>query len=162
MSRKLNVPLTYPPKVPLVQSGACGQTIRVLIDHKHKKCGGAGCPGCNGAGILRARPKEVGDQIRFFGWTGKPYRSHWEILTDYFTIADVRQIRIFPSGIRYTDDGQGNLFSWDHPHMYYLAKEDGIFPTTGQELGRILQLKNKIPDAGIAGQIIRWGDRWLW
>lgn len=166
MSRRWNLPLTYPPKIPLVQSRACEQTIRPLIDHKHKKCGGAGCPACSGTGILKAIPKKPGDFIRFFGWSGKPYRSPWVMLTEYFLITEVRQIRIFPTGIRYMDeahnraDHENLFFSWDHPHMYFLSKEDGIVPATGQELGAVLQSKNKIPADGVNGQIIRWGDRW--
>ena len=49
--------LTYAPKIPLVKSGDCTQTIRL---HNPEK------------------PKMVGDKLLLHTWAGKPYRSKWD------------------------------------------------------------------------------------
>jgi len=49
--------LTYAPKIPLVKSGECCQTIRLQNPDK---------------------PKKVGDKLILHTWAGKPYRSKWD------------------------------------------------------------------------------------
>jgi hypothetical protein len=136
--RKWRLPLTYQPKIEPVLLGTCRQTIR------------------------KGWKKQVGDQIRFFVWTGKPYRSKQIDLTEYELLVQVVNCKIFPGGItRY----------WPHqtmktimspecfmPWTKYdcLAQKDGIVPPTGEELGRILSHYNKIPAQGIEAQILRW------
>jgi hypothetical protein len=48
--------MTYAPKIPLVKSGECTQTIRL---HNYQN------------------PKRVGDKLLIHTWKGKPYRSKW-------------------------------------------------------------------------------------
>ena len=49
--------LTYAPKIPLVKSGECTQTIRLHNPNRLKK---------------------VGDKLILHTWEGKPYRSKWD------------------------------------------------------------------------------------
>lgn len=146
MPHHYNLPLTYPPKLTPVKNKQCRQTIRL------------------------GNKKKVGDYVRFFTWSGKPYRSKrvW-VMEEYQPLVMVRNIIILPSGIIMTvvnNDfpvnplpknvyARATLWTWDQ--LDWLATLDGISPTTGIELGKVLMGKNKIPEEGAVGQILRWG-----
>jgi len=139
--RKWRLPLTYQPKIEPVLLGTCRQTIR------------------------KGWKKQKGDLIRFFVWTGKPYRSKQIDLTDYEPLVAVINCTIYPDGLErhWREDRREREFQseinmcrkpwaeWD-----CLAKRDGIVPATGEELGRILTQYNKIPAEGLQAQILRW------
>lgn len=146
MTRLWSLPLTYAPKIPAVKAGTCRQTIRVINK-------------------TRAHPdgvrKEVGDLIRFFAWTGKPYRSKREwVVEGYQTITRAYDCKIFRSGITIPDQmyirdlGISGAINW-----YFLddlAKADGIVPPTGEALRCVLMAKNRIPEEGVIAQVLRW------
>ena len=140
--KKWNVPLTYEPKIPKVISGECTQTIRT------------------------GRKYRVGDLIRFYTWEGRPYHSKRRTITPYFEIDQIMDMRIF-NDIVWIENPNikqivlfGKLYKkgdW-HPwrDLNWLANLDGINPPTGEELGKVLMSKNKIPASGIEAQIVRW------
>ncbi len=128
MTRKWTRPLTYAPKIPAVLEGTCTQTIRPK------------------------RLIQVGDQIMFHGWEGKPYRSHWSFRTPYWTVRLVWPIIIQVWGIQFPHAS----YSWGSTELDILAEYDGIVPAYGHELGRILTSMHKIPEDGLPAQIIRW------
>ena len=133
--RKWRLPLTYQPKVEPVLLGTCRQTIRT------------------------GRKKQVGDLIRFFLWTGRPYWSKQINLTEYEPLIETLDIRIFSDGIvlEYESDHDGQILSWRNPKIRFLAWKDGIVPPTGEALRDVLIGKNgKIPVEGIKAQILRW------
>jgi hypothetical protein len=71
-------------------------------------------------------------------------------------LIEVIDIKLFPEGIHLPS----GLFSpWGSHFCYDLAFLDRISPHTGEKLGRVLQEKNKIPDIGIEGQILRWNPK---
>lgn len=130
--RKWRLPLTYPPKIEPVLLGTCRQTIR---------------PGSK---------KKVGDLIRFYVWSGKPYRSKQINLTEYKPLKEVHNIVIgnctitAPSLMMFP-------IHWNSLYANELASKDGIVPPTGLKLQEILISKNgKIPADGIEAQILRW------
>jgi hypothetical protein len=128
--RKWRLPLTYEPKIEPVLLGTCRQTIRM------------------------GRKKQVGDLIRFFVWTGKPYRSKQIDLTEYEPLTGVWNVKIIPIGIIFT---AGGLIPWNFTYMNDIAARDGIVPPTGEALRDVLIGKNgKIPAEGIDAQILRW------
>jgi len=141
--RKWRLPLSYPPKIEPVMKGECTQTIRVR--NINKKTG------------KQAPKKEVGDLLQFFRWSGRPYWTHPVTITDYFPLIRVIDIRIYPEGIDLPICG--TFFTWDSKICYELACLDYIVPCSGEELGRVLQEKNKLPKNGIEGQILRWETR---
>jgi len=129
--------LTYAPKIPLVKSGECTQTIRL---HNPDK------------------PKKVGDKLILHTWEGKPYRSRWGwrletqiselILLDWGqSIADARLS--FTQGKSWvpTDEiGLKNIAIWDgikNPHWMPLME-------TLQNLNDMDSVR------GIVWDIIRW------
>jgi len=145
--RKWNIPLTYQPKIEPVRNRTCGQTIR---------------PG---------RKFNVGDLVRFYIWSGKPYRSKRETITEYAPITGVYDITVFPLGLLFRNHsfdsyfypGTSPLFrenrdlAWNTWGVNRIAELDGIVPPTGEALRDVLIQKNgKIPDKGIDMQIIRW------
>jgi hypothetical protein len=128
--RKWVIPLTYEPKILKVLSGDCTHTIRVGTKY------------------------QVGDLVMFHGWEGLPYRSKWSFRTPYWQLCEVKPLRIFPTGIMAEIDIE--IVPWDHPILDLIARIDGIEPPTGEELGRVLASKNKIPVDGVDAQAIRW------
>jgi hypothetical protein len=152
--RKWRLPLTYQPKVEPVLLGTCRQTIRVLTVNKK-------------TGKLKPR-KQVGDLIRFFLWTGRPYWSKQIDLTEYEPLNGVIGIRIFNEGIYLPGGyppvpvmpGRSHYFQsgrWLWEDLDWLAALDSIVPPTGEALRDVLIGKNgKIPPEGIEAQILRW------
>lgn len=133
--RKWNIPITYEPKIEPVRKGLCTQTIRT------------------------GRKFAVGDIIRFYRWTGKPYRSKRETITEYMPLEYVFEIDIRKDGIvTYNFDGYADaIFEWETKDAARLAQLDGIVPPTGEALRDVLVSKNgKIPESGVEAQIIRW------
>lgn len=140
--RKWRLPLTYLPKIEPVIKGQCTQTIRVR--NINKKTG------------KQAPRKEVGDLVQFFRWSGRPYWSHPVTVTGYFPLTEIMDVKLFPNGILLPS---GLFSAWGTHFSYDLAILDGIVPATGEELGRVLQEKNKLPKKGIEGQILRWNPK---
>lgn len=136
--RKWNIPLTYEPKIEPVRRGECTQTIRM------------------------GRKFKAGDLVRFYRWTGKPYRSKQETITGYMEIVFTNNIVIYQEG--FTNQSIGNpgiqapwIFKWEGEICEDVAKEDGIIPPTGEALRDVLVSKNgPIPAEGLEAQIIRW------
>ena len=127
-ARKWNLPLTYEPKIEPVKRGDCTQTIRT------------------------GRKFKVGDLVRYFTWSGRPYWSKWIFLTGYMPIYLARDITLFPWGFRIVND-----FHWNYWETDQIARWDGIVPPTGEALRDVLISKNgKIPAEGVEAQIIRW------
>jgi hypothetical protein len=108
--------------------------------------------------------KQVGDLIRFYVWTGRPYWSKPIDLTDYEPLKVVINILITSGGItRYWPEGTKN--ARENPdgcfnpwiQCYCLSEKDWIVPPTGEGLRDVLINKNgKIPIEGIEAQILRW------
>lgn len=141
-SRKWNLPLTYLPKIEFVKRKICTQSIRICSISKSEKHPGE---------LIR---KALGDFIRFYIWSARPYRSKRKNITGYMKIVEVKNIIISPEGwgIEIRD-----TIPWDHPISDMLAKRDGIIPPTGIALRNVLIEKNgPIPAEGIEAQIIRW------
>lgn len=136
MTRKWNLPLTYAPKIQPVIDGICRQTIRAVKTKDLKK--------------------SVGDSIRFYTWSGKPYRSERTTITPYHLIIEVKDCRISERGI---DDlyFKGELGLWDWNELDRLAELDGIVPPTGEALRDILIEKNGVGSDWVSAQVIRWG-----
>jgi|GEM_PF-1136370 hypothetical protein len=144
MPRDWCLPLTYPPKIEPVKRGECTQTIRFCTISKSKKHPGK---------IIR---KQVGDRVRFYRWTGRPYWSHPEYITDYMILTPVVNVEVFLDGIRGCCDE--NIVPWGE--LDFLATRDFIDPPTGAALRDVLIGKNgKIPAEGAPAQILRW--KWL-
>ena len=143
MPRDWNLPLTYPPKIEPVKRGECTQTIRFCTVSKSKKHPGE---------IIR---KQVGDRVRFYRWTGRPYWSHPEYITDYMKIIIADNVVVYPEGILWVIEN--DRIEWAHEHMDYIARCDFIDPPTGEALRDVLIGKNgKIPAEGAQAQILRW------
>ena len=131
--RKWNLPLTYQPKIGPVIRGEITQTIRT------------------------GRKFSIGDLVRFYIWTFRPYRSPRITITDYAEIIYCNDITINHFGINSNIRqalGYGVVIPWDQ--LNNLAGLDGIVPPTGEELKRVLAEKNIIPANGVDAQIIRW------
>jgi hypothetical protein len=45
---------------------------------------------------------------------------------------------------------------WEYSRLDNLAMQDGIVPSTGEELGRVLTSYHKIPECGVPAQVLRW------
>lgn len=144
MTRKFNLPLTYAPKIQPVRSGECTQTIRIINKTKAHPEG---------------TRKEVGDLIRFFTWSGKPYRSKrvW-VMEEYKEIWMADEILIIPTGFLFYNNGKFQReVNWDNWEMRDIAKKDYIVPPTGEALRDVLVGENgDIPEAGVEAQVIRW------
>jgi hypothetical protein len=139
--RKWRLPLTYQPKIEPVLLGTCRQTIRVLTVNKK-------------TGKL-APQKQVGDLIRFFLWTGRPYWSKQIDLTNYEPLASTEGIWILPDGITWSRGKIIQVDPWET--LDWLAALDNITPPTGEALRDVLVGKNgKIPLEGVEAQILRW------
>ena len=141
--RKYVKAFTYEPKIKAVRDGSITQTIR---------------PDPKGSYV------QVGDEILFHGWSGKPYRSPWswrlrvkvtEIMNLYI-YRDMFFIREAPDWPR----------RWDSPLANELAQLDGIKPPTGEALRDVLAGMDKYgldeyetrKDRSHAYQVIRWRD----
>jgi len=143
MPRDWNLPLAYPPKIEAVRTGQCIQTIRFCTISKSKKHLGE---------IIR---KQVGDRVRFYRWTGRPYWSHREYITGYMELIVADNIFILPEGILWS--GETDEIPWNHEHLDWIAGCDYINPPTGEALHDVLIEKNgKIPEKGAPAQILRW------
>ena len=141
--RKWNLPLTYKPKIEPVLLGKCRQTIRA--------CGVSKQKGHEGELVRKA----VGDLVRFYVWSGRPYWSTRINLTEYEPLTEVIDIRILQDGIVINHKGPvGLLFPWSVESG--LAAQDYIDPPTGEALRDVLLSKNKIPVEGVSAQILRW------
>lgn len=143
------LPLTYPPKIEPVRTGKCTQTIRFCTISKSKKHPGE---------IIR---KQVGDRVRFYRWTGRPYWSHPEYITEYMELIEAEPIVIYPHGIawpkRWDWTNHTVYHEWDDGAVWNLAIRDFINPPTGKALRDVLIGKNgKIPAEGAPAQILRW------
>ena len=140
---KWNLPLTYEPKIQPVIDGKIRQTLRVLKEEN----------------VFRLlHEKRVGDLIRFYTWSGKPYRSKRTTITEYTPLTEVWNIKIEVYGIRTSCFGASSntLYEWKGVRMGWLAELDGIVPATGFALRDVLMSKNKIPKEGVDAQILRW------
>ena len=143
MPRDWCLPLTYLPKIEPVKRGECTQTIRFCTISKSKKHPGK---------IIR---KQVGDRVRFYIWSGRPYWSHPEYITEYMVLDQVDDIQISPGGIKTKIDI--DVLPWNHGLCELLANLDFIDPPTGEALRDVLIGKNsKIPAEGAPAQILRW------
>ena len=140
--RKWNLPLTYKPKIEPVLLGNCRQTIRV--------CGVSKQKGHEGELVRKA----VGDLVRFYVWSGRPYWSTRINLTEYEPITSTEGIRILPDGITWSQGKILHVYPWGS--LDWLATLDGIVPATGEALRDVLLSKNKIPVGGVSAQILRW------
>ena len=133
-----SVPLSYQPKLDAVFDGRCRQTIRMG---------------------RRYRP---GDEVLFFEWTGRPYRSKWGrrrrvTLTSALPIT----LRDDSYVLHVTDRARSALpalpVSWSWPEADGLASRDWIDPPTGEELRRVLEsFHGPFPRGGMVGQVLGW------
>jgi hypothetical protein len=150
------LPLTYSPKIEPVLNKEITQTIRIKSKY------------------------HIGDQIAFYGWEGRPYRSLWSFRTPYWRLYYVKNITILNAGIiagfdreefdpefkeeRYGDSNyRATLWLWDE--LNWLAQKDGIVPNLykpeylGYELREILCDMNGSmawSESGVEAQVIRW------
>ena len=132
--------LTYAPKIPLVKSGECTQTIRI---HNPEK------------------PKKVGDKLILHPWEGTPYRSRW----DWRLETEISEVHL----LEFREDGwlADYPWPWIWPHLdggwpstvelNEIARMDGIILAEAPRLFKVLaelngceQMQNTIWD------IIRW------
>lgn len=132
---------SYAPKIPGVLNDTIRQTIR---------CG---------------RKVAKFDEILFHGWKGKPYREGWS-WRKKVVVTEAVPVEIWPFGILWM--GEDKFFPESPKRsprpwatLDALAKMDGIFPPTGNELGALLTVMPKISkdirETGYSdAQIIRW------
>lgn len=153
--RRLSLPLTYAPKIEPVKRGDCTQTIRIVnYTETHPE----------------GNHKRVGDLVRFFTWSGRPYHSKrvW-VMEEYKPISYIKDITIVERGIicgfapeelpsEQREDGSFLTYKlWFWNELDWLAALDFISPPTGEALRDVLIGKNgKIPEDGVEAQIIRW------
>ena len=126
--------LTYAPKIPLVKSGECTQTIRL---HNPD------------------RPKKVGDKLILHTWAGKPYRTKWDWrLETGISETHLLDFKGCPfDRIRPYLDGEYITFEQGSE----LAFLDGIAPATGWELiATLLTLNGLAVIDGTTWDVIRW------
>lgn len=156
MPRDWNLPLTYKPKIEAVKTGKCTQSIRFCTISKSKKHPGE---------IIR---KQVGDRVRFYRWTGRPYWSHPEYITGYMELINVIDCivrkdsltRLWPAGTWQAAAAEPNECRKSWSQCDCLARKDFIDPPTGKALRDVLIAKNgRIPEEGAPAQILRW--KWL-
>jgi hypothetical protein len=135
------LPLTYGPKIPRVLSGEIEQTIR------------------------RGWTWKSSDMIAFHGWSGRPRRSPWSFRTPYLQVIDVLYIHVHPLGIALPSSvriipskialtGRELILPWSD--LDDLARQDGIVPPTGEELGRVLTAYLNRGLTSEPFQVIRW------
>lgn len=139
--RHLSLPLTYIPKIEPVKRGDCAQTIRIVNYTKAHPEGNRKC---------------VGDLVRFFTWSGRPYRSKraW-VMEGYKPTIEVIPVFIYQTGMKLFLKNMWVHCAWHQ--LNWLAALDCISPPTGEALRDVLTGKNgKIPEEGIEAQIIRW------
>jgi len=123
--------LTYAPKIPLVKSGECTQTIRL---HNPDK------------------PKKVGDKLILHTWEGKPYRSKWDWRLET-EISELSSLSFsYPFGGPMID---GKIA--DFEDIALLASRDGIINPSPNALWDVLRKLNGIIDlTKCSWDIIRW------
>ena len=140
--RKHVMAFTYEPKIEGVRNGTIRQTIRPYNPKK---------------------PKVVGDEVLFHGWSEKPYRSKWN-WRQRETLTEVINILVFPDAYQYSmpvvkdDDGsiwQVRTVMWNGEEADDLARLDGIDPPTGLALREFL-VGNYVLVGGKFFQVIRW------
>jgi hypothetical protein len=147
--------LTYPPKIPLVKSGECTQTIRL---HNPD------------------RPKKVGDKLILHTWEGKPYRSKWdwrleteisELLPvmsqwEWFGPEDKRcHMAVWRLDVGYMQLSSGQIITnyrvLETEEVEDIIKRDGITPIKYQQLEKTLERLNGIESTDQEWwDIIRW------
>ena len=140
--------LTYAPKIPLVKSGECCQTIRL---HNPDK------------------PKKVGDKLILHTWAGKPYRSKW----DWRLETEISELIVLFSQWQWFGPSENRhhmtvwktfVPTWNVPsrvlkteEVEELVRRDGIQPVEYEQLEKTLEELNGI---GSTDQefwdIIRW------
>ena len=132
-----NLSLTYAPKIPLVKSGECTQTIRL---HNPD------------------RPKKVGDKLILHTWEGKPYRSKW----DWRLETEISELILLDWGQTINEAKlsftQGkNWVPTDELGLKNIAISDGIEHPHWMNLMEVLQkLNNKGSIRGTIWDVIRW------
>lgn len=142
--RHWNLPLTYQQKIDAVKKGICRQSIRFCTVSKSKKHPGQ---------IVK---KRVGDAVRFYCWTGRPYWSSPEYITKYMILVEAIDCLVRNNGID-NFAFQGEYGFWDWWELDQLANLDGIVPATGEALRDVLIAKNgRIPSEGKPAQVLRW------
>lgn len=118
--------MTYQPKIDAVFNGACFQTIR------------------QGLKI------SVGDEILFYTWTGRPYRSKWDKRLRVVVREIIDLVVDWDRGIIVN----GTAWDWNSPAVELLAETDHIAPATGIELRNVLC--GLVSEKRFEAQIIRW------
>lgn len=124
-----NMALTYKPKIDPVRRNVCRQTIQTM----------------------RNKPIVPGDIIKFHGWMGRPYDSPWTSRKTV-TVKSVCLVTMSQCGVCV----EGVLYPWDSPQTDTLAKQDYIYPATGEELCDVLFGCKGAPVEPVLVQIIRW------
>ena len=113
---------TYEPKIEAVKSGAIRQTIRV--DSK----------------------VEIGDEILFHGWSGKPYRSKWSWRMRVKVNDSSFPVLIHSDGMTLPMEGTRGVF-YEWKDLDWLADLDGIVSvdglSTGESMGQLFNKMNK-------------------
>ena len=131
--------LTYAPKIPLVKSGECTQTIRL---HNPD------------------RPKKVGDKLILHTWAGRSYFSKW----DWRLETKISEVILLDWG-RSIEDAQTSIHNGEFWESYEpvslaqlaeIARLDGIKPYW-MELAEILMKLNGLKKIELTEwDIIRW------
>ncbi|MFH1515282.1 MAG: hypothetical protein ABIG42_07465 [bacterium] len=133
MTKKHVMAISYQPKIEPVKDGRCTQTIR------------------------KGHRVDVGDEILFHGWVGRPYRSKWNWRLRVVVKESIR-ILISNTGISFPD--KVIKIMWSDHECAWLAALDFIEPSTGPALRDVLfKLNGGKPPAESEVhlyQIIRW------
>jgi hypothetical protein len=132
--------LTYAPKIPLVKSGECTQTIRL---HNPD------------------RPKKVGDKLILHTWAGKPYRTKWDWRLET-EISELHQLSFLPE--KPSEDPGGMWViprldgeDTDFEDITLIASRDGIVNPSPNRLCDVLRDLNALENLAMTiWEIIRW------
>ena len=131
--------LTYAPKIPLVKSGECTQTIRL---HNPE------------------RPKKVGDKLILHTWAGKPYRSKWDwrLETEILALALLDWGRSIEDAqiLTQTNGVWGAYESISEAELGVIAELDGIEPNWMHLAETLMKLNGLKKIALTEWDIIRW------
>jgi len=109
---KLNLPLTYGPKIEAVKKGDCFQTIRELNQE---------------------RPKTLEDKIRFHTWVNRPYRSKWDWRSPLLDLTEILRIMHDP----FNGWNWASLRECNHSGLFFHHAESRI---NNLELLRLAQM----------------------
>ena len=121
--------ITYEPKIEAVKNGMCIQTIR------------------------KGHKVDVGDEILFHGWKGRPYRSKWN-WRKRIVVDEIDNLLVDNETVTFIKDDFS--YPWNSTIVDIIASEDFIEPPTGKELKKVLFGLNKAPEKPEEYQIIRW------